>query len=283
MPDSVCPSCRGTILAEAAFCSQCGSPRTRTAVAPASQFDFELTASALGLFGRSIFLILGFLLVIPAPWIICWFYEWLVESVRGRVGSRLAFHGTPQNVWVLTTLYGLLIYGGMILALWTQFTEDPQPWIDPLFQVTNNLASFVLGWYFLRWMIGHISLDGHRLSLTAGLAKYFGWTLLLAVSLFTIIGWAWVSCALYRWLTGTVQGAPGKFAFTAKGHQLLGRSVLYLLGMLPIVTIPWVGRWFFAWIIEQFCYEEPAVVPTSSDTGTPQAAVEPNPDRPAVA
>jgi|GEM_PF-2764161 len=275
MPDTICPSCGGTILAEAAFCSQCGGPLAGTRVAPASQYDLELTASALGLFGRMIFLVLGFVLVVPAPWIICWFYEWLVESVQGRLGSKLAFHGTPQSVWVLTTVYGVLIYGGMVLALWIQFTEDPQPWIEPLFQVVNNLASFVLGWYFLRWMIGHISLDGHRLSLTAGLAKYFGWTLLLAASFLTIIGWAWVTCALYRWLTGTVEGAPGKFTFTAKGHQLLGRSVLYILGILPIVTIPWVGRWFFAWLIEQFRYEEPAAVPTAPPAPAPQPALDP--------
>lgn len=283
MPDTICTSCGGTILPEATFCSHCGSPRAGTAVALPSQFDFELTASALGLFGRAIFLMLGFILVVPAPWITCWFYEWFVESVQGRQGSKLAFHGTPQSVWVLTTFYGVLIYGGGVIGAWVELSEDPEPWIVLLFQIVNNVGSIVLGWLFLRWMIGHTSLDGRRLSLTAGLAKYFGWTLLLAVSFFTIIGWAWVACALYRWLTGTVEGAPGKFTFTAKGHQLLGRSVLYILGMLPIVTIPWTLRWFLAWLIEQFRYEEPAAIAAVQETPAPLPASETSLDGPASA
>ena len=263
MQDSLCSSCGAPFHTDATFCSRCGAPRPGAAapVAASESYDsagkdFELTCGALGLFVRWIALTITVFLIVPAPWAICWYMGWLVENVRGRHGSKLAFHGTPASVWVLTTLYGALTIGGIAWSVWIAANEDPGPWADAGFQIANNLASIVLGYFFFRWMIGNTDFAGNRLTLTAGLGKYFGWMVLFMLSFFTIIGWAWVACALYRWLAGTVEGAPGRFTFVARGHQMLGRTLLALLFSIPVVTLPWAIRWYFGWYIEQFRYQE---------------------------
>ena len=273
MSEPICPSCGAAFVADAAFCSRCGAPRAGATPAPTSPGgdlasfsgqDFTLTAGALGLFGRAIALTLAMFLIAPAPFALCWFYTWVVEKMQGRHGSRLSFHGTPGSVWVLTTLYGLLIVGGIAWSAGVAATEEPSEGAQTVFQIVNNLASVTIGFFLFRWMINSLALDGRRLQFTASFLKYLGWSILLVASVVTIIGWAWVACGMYRWLAATVEGASGRFKFTAKGHQFLGRTILYILFMLPIVTMPWAMRWFLAWFVEQFRFEE--------DTGAGEAS-----------
>ena len=263
MTESTCVACGAAFIDDAAFCSRCGSHRAEALAGPLpvvsprlSGKDFNFTGGALGLFGRSILLGASLFLIAPLPWILCGLYSWFVGKVEGRYGAKLTFHGTPGSVWVLTTLYGLWFVGGIIFNVGLSSTDEASPWAKTGFEIGNNLASIVFGWFFFRWMISNVALSGHRLTMTAGLAKYFGWMLLVMLSIFTIIGWAWALCAMYRWLAGTVRGAPGRFTFTTKGHQFLGRSLLYILFMLPIVTFPWAVRWYLAWLVEQFHFEE---------------------------
>lgn len=265
MNETTCPSCGAPYIGDAAFCSRCGAPRTGAlatsppaAVAGPVDKHFVFTGGALGLFGRVIAFGFGLFLIVPAPWIVCWFYRWLVGKIEGRYGTRLSFHGTPGSVWVLTTLYGLLFLSGIAWGRFTGSNGEPNVWAEVGFQIANNLASIVIGYFFFRWMIGSTAVDGSRLTLTAGLGKYVGWMVLVMLATLTIIGWAWVACAMYRWLSGTVEGAPGRFTFTARGHQLLGRTLLYLLFCVPIVTIPWAIRWYLVWYVEQFRLEEGA-------------------------
>ncbi len=262
MNEPICPSCGAAYHSDAAFCSRCGAPRPGAVAGRAasevawSGKDFELTAGAVGLFGRMLAMGVAAMLIVPAPWALCWFYTWLVEKVQGRHGVKLSFHGTPGGVWVLTTLYGVLFLGSFAFSAWQASAEEPSAWAEGGYQLVNNVASVVLGWLLFRWTIGNTALDGQRLTLTAGLAKYFGWMVLVMLSVLTIIGWAWAACAMYRWLTGTIEGAPGRFTFAAKGHQLLGRTLLYILFIIPLVTMPWAIRWYFAWFVEQFRFEE---------------------------
>ena len=174
---------------------RCGAARSEGAPAPAaavsaslSGWDFAFTGSALSLFGRALALVLAMFLVVPAPWATCWFYTWFIGKVRGRYGSRLSFHGTPGSVWVLTTLHGFVILSGIGWDIWTASAEDLNEWAEAGFLIVNDLASFAVGFFLFRWVIGSIALDGQRLRLSASFAKYLGWTILLALSVVTIIG-----------------------------------------------------------------------------------------------
>ena len=264
MPFVNCVSCGSPIGDDATFCAKCGTPRPDAAITPAdavstvhhSEKDFELTASALGLFGRALLMGIGMLLIVPAPWLVCWFYEWLIENIQGRRGSKLTFDGTPGSVWILTTLYGLFFIANV--AGGAHFEEDDTSGAALSFQVGIQLASFALAWAMFRWTAGRLQLDGRRLKLTAGFLGYLGWNVLVYISIITIIGWAWVSVLFYNWLANKTVGAPGRFTFVAKGHQILWRTLAYILFMVPIVTIPWAIRWYFAWLVEQFRFEETA-------------------------
>lgn len=218
--------------------------------------DFDFTAGALGLFGRSLLAGIGMILIVPAPWVVCWYYEWLFSVVQGRWGSRLEFRGTPGSVWVLTTLYGVLIVANIAYGATQEQGET-----NVAFDIGFQLASLVLGWALWRWMVSQLELNGARLRLGASLLGYVGWMLLLYLSIITIIGWAWVTVFFYRWLAGTVDGAPGRFGFKGEGHQILWRTLAMILFMLPVLTIPWAIRWYMAWLVEQITYEEtPAAV-----------------------
>ncbi len=108
-----------------------------------------------------------------------------------------------------------------------------------------------LAWAYYRWLINHTELEGRLLRFDGSVWGYIGWLLLTYVSIFTIIGWAWVAAAFYRWIARHVQDAGGQVRFVGKGHQVLWRGIVYVLFCLPIVTLPWAVRWFFRWLVRQ--------------------------------
>ncbi len=271
MPFDICLSCGATIADGAAFCQRCGTPRATAApedpraLQPASE-GFELTAGALGLFGRSILLMIGMFLIVPAPWLVCWFNEWLVENIRGRDGDRAVFRGTPGSVWVLTTLYGLVMVANIV----NSNREDPYGWLQAVVQV----GSIALTWAYFRWFTSQVEFDGRRLNLRAGLPGYIGWNLLIYLSILTIVGWAWVTVFMYRWLTRSVEGTEGNFTFTAEGHQFLWRTVVAILFCLPIVTMPWAIKWMYSWLVSQVRFQPSSGAAGAAPVPVPQAATE---------
>ena len=58
--------------------------------------------------------------------------------------------------------------------------------------------------------------------------------------------------AFYRWIARHVQDAGGQVRFMGKGHQVLWRTIVYVLFSLPIVTLPWAARWLLRWLVRQF-------------------------------
>lgn len=90
------------------------------------------------------------------------------------------------------------------------------------------------------------------LRFTGGVGGYIGWTLFLAISFITIIGWAWVATAWTRWIAAHIEGTPGPVVFTASGWDLLWRSLAFGLGSIFIIPIPWLLHWYARWYISQF-------------------------------
>jgi hypothetical protein len=137
------------------------------------------------------------------------------------------------------------------------------------------LVSSILGVLLLKWFCAHASTADGRLNLSfeGGYLPYIGWNILLVLSAFTIIGWAWVMKYMLRWICQNVRGTA-EFAFTGIGLAILWRTLVFVLLFVAIVAtsvsfavlgrtlvagllclliilIPWLMRWYTCWMISQ--------------------------------
>jgi len=130
------------------------------------------------LLGRSLLLLIGNLLVIPAPWVATGFYRWLIPHVHVPLRPNLAFTGMPGDIWYVFVILGLCPYA--------DFTGIPG-----LTWILIPLEAF-LSWMIVRWIVANISSEGQRLpfAFEGAALTYVGWYVLLLLSFITIVGWA---------------------------------------------------------------------------------------------
>ena len=201
--------------------------------------DFSIWA----LLGRALLFLIGFLLVIPAPWTATSFYRWFIERLRVPQRPDLGFTGKPGDIWYVFVIQGLCSYAG--------FGDSYFPLI------VIPLEAF-LSWMTIRWIVANISSQGRHLPLTfAGSPwAYLGWYVLLYVSVITIVGWAWVTTAWIRWICRNITGTMRTILFNASGWQILWRTLVFALAAAFIIPIPWVMGWYARWYVSQFVLVE---------------------------
>lgn len=218
---------------------QSGAPMASGAVASGQAVSVEF--SIWELLGRVLIFTIGFLLVIPAPWVATSFYKWMVEHLRVPQRSQLAFTGKVGDIW----------YVFIILALCTYAGASDVSYLLPLFVLV--LQAF-LSWMTVRWVVANISADGREpsFSFAGSPLGYVGWYLLLFISAITIIGWAWVTTAWMRWMCRHVTGTRRAIIFNGSGLQVLWRTVVFALASSLIIPIPWVLAWYARWFVSQF-------------------------------
>jgi hypothetical protein len=192
---------------------------------------------------RTIVLVIGALLVIPAPWVIVWYVNWIVSCVHVPGRPNLSFIGQPLTIapW---------FFGAIILDIAAYWLSSDQS------QALSNLVSLVwlvLYWLFIRWFVANLASNGQPLGLSfsGSFWAYFGWNLLAALSIITIIGWAWVYTAMVRWLCRNIQGTRREVVFKGTGLQYLWRVIVTVIASSFIIPIPWVVRWLLRWQAEQ--------------------------------
>jgi hypothetical protein len=197
-----------------------------------------------GLFGRALLLGIGMLLIIPSPWLGTWFYKWLTERVTLPDGRPLTFSGKPGDIWWVFVLWGIAIWIGQV-----PFGDPDQIHYGELISIP---VSWILGVVLLKWVCANATTEDGSLKLTfeGGYLPYIGWNILLALSVITIIGWAWVAKFMMRWICRNVRGTVG-FDFTATGLAILWRTLVAVLLTVLIIPIPWVMRWLTRWMISQ--------------------------------
>lgn len=199
-----------------------------------------LDAGVWPLLGRSLLFVIGLLLVIPAPWIATSFYRWFTSRLAVPGRPKLAFDGQVRDLWYVFVLIGLLSYAG---------TSD---------YTVLKLAAVViqpfLSWMIVRWVAANLSSNGQPLPIAfnGSLWIYVGWYLLLYVSFITIIGWAWVQTAWIRWICQNISGTRREIVFEASGLEVLWRTLVFVLGCVVIIPIPWVLHWYVRWYASQF-------------------------------
>jgi hypothetical protein len=185
---------------------------------------------------RAIVLLIGTIFVIPVPWVFVWYTKWIVACVKVPGRPNLSFTG---NAMTLVPWY----FGFIVLAIAIAFIGS-QLLSDLLF-----IAQIVLYWLLIKWMVANLASNGQPLGLnfTGSVWAYIGWNLLFAISIITIIGWAWVAAAQLRWMYRNIQGMRREIVFKGSGLGILWRGIVAAILCSFIIPIPWVYRWIMNW------------------------------------
>jgi hypothetical protein len=210
-------------------------PRGDGTTGVALSADFSIWA----LLGRSLIFIIGFLLVIPAPWVATSFYRWFISCVRVPQRPNLGFSGQPMDIWWVFMLLALCTYAGLSGIPYLRFVLVP--------------VQAYLSWMTVKWIVANITSNGQplQLSFLGDALQYIGWYVLLSISFITIIGWAWVTTAWTRWMFHNIEGTRREVIFNASGLDVLWRTLVFAIGCALIIPIPWVLGWYTRWYMSQ--------------------------------
>jgi heme/copper-type cytochrome/quinol oxidase subunit 2 len=194
---------------------------------------------------RTLVLLIGLVLVIPVPWVIVMYCRWIVSCTHVPDRPNLTFSGRP-----ITVLWWY--FGAILLSICLALAG---------IRYLNALMIFVqfgLYWLAIRWFVANIASNGQplRLGFSGSYWGYLGWNILFALSIFTIIGWAWVYTAQIRWMCRHIEGTRRDVVFNATGLAFLWRSIVATLPCLLIIPIPWMYRWFTRWLVSQIVLAE---------------------------
>jgi hypothetical protein len=220
--------------------------RASSYAGPEGPLSIEL--GIFGLFGWALLMMLGMLLVIPAPWVATRFYQWIVERLHVPGRPNLSFTGKVGDIWWVFILLGLSAYVNVVESSWL-----------PLLLIV--LQAF-LSWMIMRWLVANIASNGQPLGLsfTGDVWPYIGWQILFCLSFITIIGWAWVLAAWMRWVARNIEGTRRAVAFTGSGFEVLWRTLAFSIGCMFLIPIPWVLAWYTRWYVGQFALVQPGAV-----------------------
>ena len=111
----------------------------------------------------------------------------------------------------------------------------------------------------IRWFISNIRLScGTNLNFKGNYGPYLGWMLLITLSFFTIIGWAWASVAMLRWVCRNIEGGDNQLVFIGNGWGFLWRGFLAALASIFIIPAPWMAVWIVRWFSRNMLIRQPS-------------------------
>ncbi|MBJ7405889.1 MAG: DUF4339 domain-containing protein [Bradyrhizobium sp.] len=189
---------------------------------------------------RTLALVIGSCFIIPVPWLFVWYTKWIVSCVRVPGRPNLSFTGSAMT---LVPWY----FGFIVLAIALGYVGS---------EILSNLlfiVQVVLYWLLIKWMVANLASNGQLLGLsfTGSVWAYIGWNLLFAISIITIIGWAWVAAAQMRWFCRSIEGTRREIVFKGSGLDILWRGIVAAILCALIIPIPWVYRWIMNWFASQ--------------------------------
>ncbi|KYH02389.1 DUF4339 domain-containing protein [Bradyrhizobium sp. DOA1] len=189
---------------------------------------------------RTLVLIIGSCFIIPVPWLFVWYTKWIVPCFKVPGRPNLSFTGSAMTLvpW---------FFGFIVLAIALGFVGS---------EILSNLlfiVQIVLYWLLIKWMIANLASNDQPLGLsfTGSVWAYIGWNLLFAISIITIIGWAWVAAAQMRWFCRNIEGTRREIVFRGSGLDILWRGIVAAILCTLIIPIPWVYRWIMNWFASQ--------------------------------
>jgi hypothetical protein len=189
---------------------------------------------------RTLVFVIGSCFIIPVPWLFVWYTKWIVPCVKVPGRPNLSFTGSAMTLvpW---------FFGFIVLAIALGFVGS---------QLLSNLLFIVqiaLYWLLIKWMVANLASNGQPLGLSfsGSVWAYVGWNLLFAISIITIIGWAWVAAAQMRWFCRSIEGTRREIVFKGSGLEILWRGIVAAILASLIIPIPWVYRWIMNWFASQ--------------------------------
>lgn len=205
---------------------------------------------------RSIVLLLGLIFIIPTPWVLAWYINWFMGCVHVPGRPNLSFTGTVGTIalWYFGALVVLILLGVIAGIADSRAISN-----------LSGIVQLVMYWLFLRYLVANIASNGQPLGLSfsGSIWAYIGWQILTVLSIFTIIGWAWVFSAQIRWLCRNIQGTRRAVVFKGTGLEFLWRVIVTAIASAFIIPIPWVYRWMIQWqasqteLVDRGAYQQP--------------------------
>ncbi|RTM13916.1 MAG: DUF4339 domain-containing protein [Bradyrhizobiaceae bacterium] len=189
---------------------------------------------------RTLVLAIGSCFVIPVPWLFVWYTNWIVPCIKVPGRPNLSFTGSAMTL--VPWFFGFIVLAIAIGVIGSTLLSNL------LF-----IAQIVLYWLLIKWMIANLASNGQPLGLsfTGTVWAYVGWNLLFAISIITIIGWAWVAAAQMRWFCRSIEGTRREIVFKGSGLDILWRGIVAAILSSLIIPIPWVYRWIMNWFASQ--------------------------------
>lgn len=246
--DRPCNRCGERLDPGAFYCASCGTPVHAGPREARVTLEFRGTTSQAYVWVP--WWILLSLLVIPAGWGTASLSRWYVRNLWFSDGTEAWFEGTGGQIWWYFVIRGALSAVANFI---------------PILAVASTVASvFVDPWIDLaitRWFVrGSRLSSGTRPGFTGTYWPFLAFYVLLALSLFTIIGWAWVMSAFMRWICRNLAIGAKQAVFVGSGWEFLWRGIASILCSIPIVTIPWAWVWFMKWFTRCVVFEDGAAL-----------------------
>jgi hypothetical protein len=188
---------------------------------------------------RSLALMIGFLFIIPVPWVMLMYCRWLVSCVRVPQRPNLTFTGRAVDL--------MWFYAFVLLVVVAAFAQSR------ILSMVINIGQLVLYWLLIKWFMANLSSNGQPLGLrfSGSFWGFLGYSLLVVLAVFTIIGWAWVYVAQLRWMCRHIDGMRREVVFNGTGLEFLWRAIVTAIACAFIIPIPWMYRWFTRWLASQ--------------------------------
>lgn len=188
------------------------------------------------------------LLIVPFAWVQAAMHRWVCRNLRFSDGTTARFQGTGGQMVGWLVLYFIIVIGFQVINLRITI-HGVSSHILLLAGYISALAGTAL--VILRWSISNVELSsGERLTFRGSYMELMGWYVLTMVSVFSLIGWAWVSAAMYRWIARNTRGDEVEFTFHGKGHEMLCGIVVFALLSIFIFPIPWMIVGVIQWMVE---------------------------------
>jgi hypothetical protein len=230
-----CAKCSAGLPDGAPACPTCGAVR------------FEFRGAPLEALGWIALTIVGTALVAPLAWVSAGVARWLCRRTGLSDGTTLGFRGAGADVVVWHVFYVATLVG-QSFALYAVAGEGIAATAVVL--LISYVVLIAIVHTLIRWFVFNAQLSsGPPLSFEGSFLALFGWYLALAAAIYTLVGWAWVAAAMYRWMARQVRGRGVAFEFHGQGHEMLWRAAAALLACAFLVPIPWVAVWFLKWLI----------------------------------
>jgi len=216
----------------------------------------------------------GALLVVPLAWVTAAIARWACRNTTFSDGTTVEFRGTGDEVVVWHVFYIFVLVGHFFLV---HAVDEKSGVAHVAIMIAANFVMLYILLMLIKWFVYNVKIaPGPAMSFAGGFLGLLGWSLLVALSVITIVGWAWALAGLYRWMAENVKGRGVRFEFHGKGHEILWRVLATVAGSVVIVTIPWLTIWLKRWLVEDITFRRVEENEWLSDPSEPRVTPKPS-------